>query len=125
MKQETTLLSAVENFVQLLNDRSKSELIEKNERYEKIDYKKSTLCYQYEFKEGTKYIKIIMQLKCINGESKIFCNNSVHSFIDKSNGNILKAATWNTPVKNTPRGNIFDENPLQGTNTYGANYLKR
>jgi len=55
-----------------------------------------------EVKFGTKYIKILS-------------GGSAHSFIvntDKDakfkKGDILMAASWSTPARNKPRGNIFD-----------------
>lgn len=55
------------------------------------------------FKEGSKYIKVIQ-------------GTSVHSFIVKEDGkkfkkgDILKAASWNAPATNFPRGNILTFN---------------
>jgi hypothetical protein len=64
--------------------------------------------------KGRKYAKIV----------KVSNQRTVHSFIDLSNGDILKAATFNAPAKHA-RGNIFDSNCGVGTavNVYGANYL--
>ena len=50
---------------------------------------------------------------------------SVHTFIDLTNGNILKAGTWNAPAKNGVRGNIFSDDLGRSViNEHGANYLK-
>jgi len=64
---------------------------------------------------GQKYIKLVSK-------------NSVHSFIVKQDmytpggqlqfkkGDVLKAASWSSPAKNRPRGNVFDGNyPMQWT----------
>jgi hypothetical protein len=58
-----------------------------------------------EYRKGSKYIKVV---KTDNQES-------VHSFIvnihnDKKfkYGDILKAASWNTPARNFARGNVFE-----------------
>ena len=55
-----------------------------------------------EVKFGRKYIKILS-------------GGSAHSFIVNTNkdskfkkGDILMAASWSTPARNKPRGNIFD-----------------
>lgn len=48
---------------------------------------------------------------------------SVYCFVDKTNGDILKAASWKTPAKHA-RGNIFDENPGDAITEYGAKYLR-
>lgn len=63
---------------------------------------------------GKKYDKIVSQQ---NGNKSVYC------FIEKSNGDILKAATWNAPAK-TPRGNIWNANMLDGCTQYGAEYLR-
>ena len=63
----------------------------------------------YEVKEGRKYIKIIR-------------NRSVSAFISKvdfkhfKKGDVLKAASWNTPALNSARGNVFEQGyPMQWT----------
>lgn len=61
------------------------------------------------FTEGKRYIKLI------NGSSAFV-------FVDKTNGDILKTASWNAPAKGA-RGNIFDENNgLARITPYGAEY---
>ena len=55
-----------------------------------------------EYRPGRKYLKIIS-------------DNSVWGFINLKNenfkeGDILKAANWNAPALNKPRGNIFNDN---------------
>jgi hypothetical protein len=67
---------------------------------------------------GKQYIKIVTK----QGSSR-----SVHSFIVKEDGpkfkkgDILKAAGWNAPAKNSARGNIFGEYRIRWT---GAEYLR-
>lgn len=69
----------------------------------------------FEVKNGRKYDKIIC---CSHG------NISVYAFIDKETGGILKPAGWKQPEpKKYERGNIFNENPLEGTNQYGVDYI--
>ena len=64
--------------------------------------------------EGRKYVKIVT-------------DNSVWGFIVKTAegkfkaGDILKAASWASPVKNAARGNVFDGYTISWT---GPNYLK-
>lgn len=49
---------------------------------------------------------------------------SVHAFIDRTNGDVLKAASWKAPAKHA-RGNIFDENNgLSSMGPHGPAYLK-
>lgn len=58
--------------------------------------------FAIEFAEGSKYVKIV---SISAGGSR-----SVHSFVEKSNGNIWKAASWASPARNFTRGNVFDAN---------------
>jgi len=51
-----------------------------------------------------------------------YSSTSVYGFIDME-GNLYKAASWDTPAKGV-RGNIFNENMLQGCNKYGLEYFK-
>ena len=46
----------------------------------------------------------------------------VYCFVDRSNGDILKAASWKAPAKHA-RGNIYAADPLAGVGQYGAAYL--
>jgi len=67
---------------------------------------------------GKKYAKII---KCRPGTDQ---PESVHSFVNMMNGDILKAASWKAPAKGV-RGNVFDDNEgcVTAWDTYGARYL--
>jgi hypothetical protein len=61
-------------------------------------------------RHGKRYVKIIR-----DGES-------VFSFIDKTNGDVLKAASWSSPAKGA-RGNIFDKrNGLSRMQWTGPDY---
>ena len=75
----------------------------------------------WKIQKGQKYIKVVAK-------------NSVHSFIVKEDmftpggqpkfkkGDVLKAASWNKPAMNQPRGNVLKGNyPIQWT---GPLYLK-
>jgi len=55
---------------------------------------------------------------------KITRGSSVYAFIDISNGDILKPASWRAPAKHA-RGNIFNDDPLVGTDIYGPRYIIR
>lgn len=72
------------------------------------------------YEEGSRYFKVLYRTQW-NGEGEI--KSHIHCFVDKTNGGILKAATWRAPAKGY-RGNIFNENCLKGVNTYGANYRR-
>lgn len=64
---------------------------------------------------GSKYIRIV---RAGTGQ------RSVHCFIDRSNGDILKAAGWVGPAKHA-RGNIFaDDIGLSCMDPYGPKYLR-
>ena len=66
------------------------------------------------YKEGKKYVKVIK-------------DGSVWGFIMKSDdskfraGDILMAASYNTPARNSARGNIFEDYEVKWT---GPNYLR-
>lgn len=54
---------------------------------------------------------------------KILRDNSAYCFVDRTNGDILKAATWKTPAKHA-RGNVLNEDPLNAVTEYGAVHLR-
>lgn len=73
-------------------------------------------CPVIEFSKGRKYMKVIR-----NDHSQ----KSVHCFIDMTNGNVLKAASWKSPAKHA-RGNIYnDDHGLGCMGPYGAAYLNK
>ena len=66
---------------------------------------------------GRRYAKIV---KNDSGGSR-----SVHSFVDRTTGDILKAATWAAPAKHA-RGSVLAATTaarLSAVSPYGANYL--
>ena len=70
------------------------------------------------FKKGKKYVKIIRTQKGNPTSASVF------AFIDTTNGNILKPASYNAPAKH-PRGNIYDRfNGLAQITPYGPQYLR-
>lgn len=65
----------------------------------------------FKFEVGGRYIKITQ-------------DTSVVTFIDRTNGAVLKSASWKAPAKHA-RGNIFDEsNGLKHMTHYGPAYLR-
>ena len=54
----------------------------------------------FTMEEGKKFIKIV--------RGSVSGSKSVHGFIDKATGDVLKAAGWKAPAKGA-RGNIFDQ----------------
>jgi hypothetical protein len=63
-------------------------------------------CENLTFEEGRKYIKIV---KGDGGQRSVW-GFVVATDTDKKfkRGDILKAASWNTPARNKPRGNILE-----------------
>ena len=49
-------------------------------------------------------------------------SHSVYGFIDKTNGDILKAASWRKPAKHS-RGNIYENDRMQFMSAYGPAYM--
>lgn len=66
-----------------------------------------------DYKIGKKYIKILS-----GGSAWGFINLANPKF---KKGDILKAASWNAPALNAPRGNLFEDYVVQWT---GPLYLK-
>lgn len=72
---------------------------------------------QLSIERGKRYAKIV---RTTNGHN----SRSVHCFIDLTNGNVLKAATWKAPAKHA-RGNLNDASGgLSCMGPYGAAYLR-
>lgn len=68
------------------------------------------------FDDGRKYLKVVF-----TRNDKV---ESVHSFVDKTTGDIFKPATFKAPAKHA-RGNIFNENPVSCIDVKGnVVYLK-
>ena len=66
---------------------------------------------------GKRYTKVIRT------DSRGY-GGSVHCFVDRTNGDVLKAASWKAPAKHA-RGNVFDErNGLGRMGEYGPEYLR-
>ena len=71
------------------------------------------LGYDLTYKRGRRYDKLI----------KLTRNQrSVWGFVERSTGDILKAASWRAPAK-TLRGNIFDPDPMENMSWTGPAYL--
>lgn len=50
---------------------------------------------------------------------------SAHCFIDLTNGDVLKSASWKAPEKKNPRGNLNDAHKgLRLMGPYGTAYLR-
>ena len=69
-----------------------------------------------EYTEGKRYIRVIRKR---SADSQY---GSAHLFVDKTNGDVLKTASYSSPAKGA-RGNIFDaHNGLARISAYGAEY---
>ena len=90
----------------------------KNDTYFKVmDFKFSDppkILYEV----GRKYARVV-KVDQLNG------SQSVHTFVNLDNGDILKSGSWKAPAPNGVRGNIFDTDlGASVVNEFGANYLK-
>jgi hypothetical protein len=71
---------------------------------------------------GPKYIRVIKSDVAPDGT---VTSRSVHCFVDRTNGNVLKAKSYRAAETKNPRSNIFDDDfGLSGVTAYGAVYLK-
>ena len=78
--------------------------------FKRMDYSQDP--DEFSFTQGRRYIKVIR-------------GGSVHCFVDRTNGDVLKAASWKAPAKHS-RGNVFDGNiGLGSMNEFGPAYLRR
>ena len=56
--------------------------------------------------------------------AKVWKGNSIHTFVNLINGDMLKAASYKAPAPNGVRGNIFDEDcGMHCVGPYGALYV--
>jgi hypothetical protein len=70
---------------------------------------------------GERYVKVYRLEIASNGS---LLSRSVHSFVDQTNGDVLKAASWRSPAKHA-RGNIYDADyGLSRVTAYGPEYLR-
>jgi hypothetical protein len=49
--------------------------------------------------------------------------SSSYAFVDKTNGDLYKSASWNAPAKHV-RGNINDDTGLEACDEYTVKYLR-
>ena len=66
------------------------------------------------------------EVKVENGRkyARVIVGDSVHTFVNKTTGEILKAASYKAPAKNGVRGSIFAEDfGMSAVGPYGALYL--
>ena len=72
---------------------------------------------EFSYTEGRRYVKVLFRYNSHQ-------SGSVYCFIDKKNGDVLKAASWNAPAKGA-RGNIFNrDNGTTCCERHGIKYLR-
>lgn len=54
---------------------------------------------------------------------RVWKGSSCYFFVDKTNGDVLKPASWKAPAKHA-RGNIFTNHATECMGPYGVNYLR-
>ena len=91
----------IETFVEKLNEKFPIE---------------SQFTCRYTFEEGKRYYKISTCNQ--KGEQR-----SAYGFVDKTTGDLYKAASWKAPAKHI-RGNINDESGLNACDQYGVKCLR-
>ena len=102
--------SGIEGYVEALN-----EMVKTAKEYEWRRAKGHALPV-YKVELGSKYAKI---------EAHDEGSRRVHSFVDRRNGDILKAASWRGPAKHA-RGSVLEEDfgiKSSGATVYGVRYL--
>jgi hypothetical protein len=104
------LLAAILDDYASFQDAIGDESVRKTQMRMREEFEKSL-----SFSEGKKYIKIVK-------------DGSVWGFVVNTNndekfryGDILKPASWASPVRNSPRGNVFENYEVQWT---GPLYLR-
>ena len=97
-----------------INDYIK-EISEAQAKEWKLDGFDMTTAPTFHIEEGKRFYKVV---RACFGQTQ----TSVHCFVEKTSGDIYKAATWSAPAKNV-RGNINSEKkPLLGYQFYNKYY---
>jgi len=81
--------------------------------------------YRWNYEIGRKYIKVIENNQW---QRSVWGFINLTEFTNKKGvkfrvGDVLKAAGWQTPTLNAPRGNLFDGYEIVGMRKYGPDYL--
>lgn len=72
--------------------------------------------YAWGYDVGTKYVRVWIQSK----DSHV-TNKTVHSFVDKTNGDLLKPASWRAPAKGVRFNLVTDwDTIVQVSDPYGS-----
>lgn len=108
-----TYLSALTTFLRLLTERDEEFCKKEDIHYGAFSEKRRAT---FSVMEGKKYDRIVRTS---------WGSRSAYAFIDRNTGAIIKCASWNKPEpKKYERGNIYAENPLNGTERFGVVYIK-
>lgn len=71
---------------------------------------------------GKKYLRVSL-FRFHDSRGKSY-PESVYFFVDLTNGNLLKPATYKAPELKNPRGNVFDKDILTKLTPYGVVYVR-
>ena len=72
---------------------------------------------KFHFDKGKRYWRLVRTTDGGGHSQSVFC------FLDTTNGDVLKAASWKAPAKHA-RGNIFNgDYGMGGVGAYGGRYL--
>ncbi len=71
---------------------------------------------------GKKYLRV-SNFKFVANRGKWY-PESVFFFVDLTNGNLLRPATYKAPELKNPRGNVFDKDILTKLTPYGVVYVR-
>ena len=96
--------SALREYLNFVEDQGK--------RYREAHENAEAYAATYETTRGPRYVRVV---RCSLG------SRSVHSFVDTTNGDILKGS-WKAPVRRGVRGNIF--RPPYAVTWHGPAYLR-
>ena len=101
LKNTYLLIEALKDNYRQYSIRGHQRSVERGENVEyhqqRIDELKAGKCdYSYIIESGRKYHKIIMVID--NGPDRS-PSRSVHAFVDKNTGSVLKSASWKAPAK--------------------------
>ena len=67
-----------------------------------------------EWTVGGRWVRIV---------SKDVSSRSAWAFVDRTNGDVMKPASWSVPAKH-PRANVFDKASWRNVGPYGPAYLR-
>ena len=116
---ETEQLETYRELVQRLND----------DNFDRMTFTHAPSDY-ITLEYGQKYVRVVKNDRAYDSDGKEFLtgSKSVHSFVDLSNGNILKGS-WKAPIRTKKglaiRGNIFEEDCGASSITeFGPKYLR-